>query len=402
MNKITYVDLFAGCGGLSLGFKNSGFICKYANEFGANAAESYKLNFPESNLDQRDCKEVYKELVDDGSSLFRKTLNCDILAGGPPCQGFSEINRHRSPLDARNSLVDLFLLFALRIQPKIILMENVTGLLTLESGKALKSVLNELSSNNYIPKLGIIQAGNFGLPQNRWRVFILAKHIDIKADLNFPEPTHEFHSTSFVGLPLWREFVIRSIHEKDPLFRNGSLFPETTVNDAIGDLPGETVSSLDLATAYAGIPSVSFQKALRGKSNLVWDHISPNVEDVTAKRISYIPEGGNWTDLPAELKPKNLASYTKEAGAFRGRYGRLDRKKCFPTIVTKPEPYWGRYIHPTVNRLVSIRECARAQGFPDSFRFSGAIASRYRQIGNAVPPPLSRALADTIKHTLMQ
>jgi len=400
VKKITYIDLFAGCGGLSLGFKKLGFVCKYANESNADAAQSYKLNFPESKLDIRDCKEVYQDLFFNKVIKAQKTYKCDVLAGGPPCQGFSEINRHRSPLDPRNSLVDLFLLFALKIQPKIILMENVTGLLTLESGRALKSVLNELLLNNYMPKIGIIQAGNFGLPQNRWRVFVLAKHGKIKADLNFPQPTHEFHSTSFVGLPQWREYVISTNNCKESLFNKGPLLPETTVDDAIGDLPGEIVSNLNLATSYERAPSGSFQKELRGKSDFVWDHISPKVEAVTSKRISFIPEGGNWTNLPTELQPKNLVSFKKEVGAFRGRYGRLHRKKTFPTIVTKPEPYWGRYIHPIFDRLVSIRECARAQGFPDSFRFYGAIASRYRQIGNAVPPPLSTAFASEIKKAL--
>ncbi len=401
MNNITYVDLFAGCGGLSLGFKKLGFICNYANEFDIDAADSYRLNFRSTNVDRRDCREVYKELLNKKSTLFRNTINCHILTGGPPCQGFSEINRHRSPLDPRNSLVDLFLLFALKIQPKVILMENVTGLLTLDSGKALKSVLHELSLNKYISKLGIIQAGNYGLPQNRWRVFVLAKHISIKADLNFPQPTHQFHTTSFVGQPQWREFVVKPIYDNELLIQKTALLPETCVHEAIGDLPNKTASTLDKSLRYTAIPSAPYQKALRGKSNLIWDHISPNLEAVTAKRISLIPEGGNWTDLPDALKPKNLASYAKEKGAFRGRYGRLDRKKCFPTIVTKPEPYWGRYIHPIANRLISVRECARAQGFPDSFRFSGALASRYRQIGNAVPPPLSKALAESIKKTLM-
>lgn len=383
------VDLFAGCGGLSYGLHAAGFQVVFANEKDKDAVNSYRNNFGRVEIDERDSRIVLEELISQRGNLSDISNDVDLIVGGPPCQGFSQINRYRSSADPRNSLIEVFLAFILNIRPKLVLMENVTGLLTLEGGNALNSIILELQSAGYEVLLGIFQAGHFGVSQNRWRVILSAKRQDVLSQLSFPGPMHAFHSTSFVGMPLWKKFVIRT--PQHDLFEDSGkgLLPPTTVEDAIGDLPLDVGVELDRSIGYEIEAKSKFQRLMRGECTELYDHIAASIEDITAKRIEAIPEGGNWTNLPPELQPTNLASYTKEKGAFRGRYGRLDRAKHFSAIVTKPEPYWGRYIHPTSNRLISARECARAQTFSDVFRFSGAIGSRYRQIGNAVPPLLA-------------
>ena len=156
-NKPSCIDLFSGCGGLSLGLKMAGFNIILANENDSNAARAYSKNFGEHCLDTRDCRELlieFKSRLKDNEEIFS---DLDLLTGGPPCQGFSQINRHRSIKDPRNSLVEVFLQIAMLAKPKIILMENVTGLLTLNNGDAIKALINEFDRNGYKSHLGLIQ-----------------------------------------------------------------------------------------------------------------------------------------------------------------------------------------------------------------------------------------------------
>jgi DNA (cytosine-5)-methyltransferase 1 len=182
-------------------------------------------------------------------------------------------------------------------------------------------------------------------------------------------------------MPKWRSSVIDS--KIIDLF-TGHLKTSSSVRDAIGDLPNDVESSPD--------SPIKIENAKTSKNSIIYDHACFNLEEISLQRCKHIPPGGGWLNLPNHLQPENLKKYSKRVGSFNSRWGRLEWTGTFPTIVTKPEPYWGRYIHPSADRVISIRECARAQGFPDTFRFSGPISSRYRQIGNAVPPPLAYLL----------
>ena len=380
------VDLFAGCGGLSLGLRRAGCKIISAVEWDKEALNSYKKNHFGSNIIADDIKSLIT-----GDNIREKlSLNNEVhlLCGGPPCQGFSQINPFRSIEDPRNSLVDYFFNAVVQIQPRVVLMENVTGILTLDDGKAFNSLLKNLENIGYKTSVGIIQAGSFGLPQNRWRVFVVA----IKQANNlfkWPNPTHRFHSTNFIGMPKWRSSVIDS--RSTDLFTI-NLKDSASVRDFIGDLPEEVQSKPD-SFIELNVPN-STEKLV------IYDHSGFNLEDISLERCKHIPPGGGWLDLPTNLQPENLKKYAKRKGSFNSRWGRLDWNGTFPTIVTKPEPYWGRYIHPTADRVISIRECARAQGFPDDFRFCGPISSRYRQIGNAVPPPIAYLLGTAIKEAI--
>jgi DNA (cytosine-5)-methyltransferase 1 len=184
-----------------------------------------------------------------------------------------------------------------------------------------------------------------------------------------------------------------------------ALAPRALVRDAIGDLPHQVRDDVDERVEYACEPQSSLQRFLRDESTLgTTSHASFGLAPVSIERCKHIPPGGGWLDLPNHLMPGNLARYRKRRrNSFHNRWGRLEWDGTFPTIITKPEPYWGRYIHPDADRVISVREAARAQGFPDSFRFCGPLSSQYRQVGNAVPPllayllglELARALGDS-------
>jgi DNA (cytosine-5)-methyltransferase 1 len=377
------VDLFAGCGGLSLGLQKLGCTILSSVEWDKDAAESYKNNHPSTNIVVEDIKKIIATNQSSEKLAFNKEV--DLLCGGPPCQGFSQINPFRSIEDERNSLVDYFFNAVKQIGPKAVLLENVTGILTLGKGNAFNSLIYNLEQIKYKTYVGIIQAGSFGLPQNRWRVFVIALRNCLK-EFRWPYPTHKFHSTSFIGMPEWRKSVIDS--RANDLFTS-NLKESCSVLDAIGDLPINVQRSPDIPIQIINPKSL--------KTETIFDHACFNLEEISLQRCKHIPPGGGWLNLPIHLQPENLKKYSKRVGSFNSRWGRLEWTATFPTIVTKPEPYWGRYIHPSADRVISIRECARAQGFPDAFRLSGPISSRYRQIGNAVPPPIAYLLGSAIK-----
>lgn len=377
---MTAIDLFAGSGGLSLGLREAGIDVALAVERDADASFTYQRHHPSTKVIQNDLATALAQ-----KQLATKAYGgVDLLCGGPPCQGFSQINRFRDISDPRNTLVELFFGVAKKLKPRAILMENVTGILTLDKGSAFKSLLNGLSSIGYSISVAVIQAGAFGLPQNRWRVFVVGL-LNSRNTFEWPKASHFFHRTNFVGMPQWRAHVISS-HDADAHKHK----KEVTVRDAIADLPANPSPSEDegvLCTTSSG-------------TKLVYDHVSPRLEQISLDRCKHIPEGGGWLDLPERLQPGNLKRYKKRKGSFDSRWGRLSWSGTFPTIVTKPEPYWGRYLHPTADRVVTVRECARAQGFGDDVRFYGRISSRYRQVGNAVPPPLAKAIAAQLKAAL--
>ncbi len=389
------VDLFAGCGGLATGMQWAGIRTRWANEIDADACETFRRNHTGVAVFNQSISDFLVG-IKESSPGYPQKGDVDLLAGGPPCQGFCQINRHRALTDARNSLVELYLRAVELLQPRAVLLENVTGMLTLGGGRAVKVVVNALERLKYTVSLAVVQAGSFGLPQNRWRIFIVG--VDRTCShFEMPKPTHAFHRTSFIGMGKWRKHVV-GWSDADLLQK---MEPAVSVNDSISDLPLLTAATMRDGMRYRTGPSSAYQKFLRGNlSKVVNDHICANVESLTLKRIRAIPQGGGWLDLPKPLQPGNLARFVNTAGTFSSRYGRLSWKGTFATIVTKPEPYWGRYIHPEADRLLSVRECARAQSFPDLFAFNGSVSSRYRQIGNAVPPLLAKCLGASLRRSL--
>lgn len=392
MKSITCLDLFAGCGGLSIGLIQAGIKVRWANEINSQAAETYRRSHPGCRVFEEDINILYRRMLDSDKDLPQPG-EVDLVAGGPPCQGFSGYNRHRSVEDPRNSLVESFLDVVEHIKPRYVLMENVPGMLSLDKGRVPTLVLAALESLGYDARLGILQAGYHGVPQNRWRVFILAAAIGLKLP-EFPIPMHAFPRTTIFGATAFRANIVKPPNTGSDLFWKPK--PTVTVGDAISDLPkignGGGEDELKVLTD----PKSSYQRFLRGNCTTIWNHRCNRLGDVMLERCEAIPKrpGAGWLDLPDRLKPKNLLRHGDKR--YDNRFGRLHWGGTFNTILTKVEPYWGRVFHPEQDRVISVRECARAQGFPDSVVFFGGTASQYAQVGNAVPPPLARAIAEEI------
>lgn len=392
MKQLSVLDLFAGCGGLSIGLEQAGLDVRWANEYWSAAAQTYSLNHPRTSVFQDDANQLLSRMLC-GDPLLPQRGDVDVIVGGPPCQGFCGVNRYRDFDDPRNSLVETFFNIVKVLQPRFVVMENVSGILTLENGRAVHELLASLNEIGYNADLFVLQAGAYGVAQTRWRVFVLASR-DVETQLTFPAPMHAFPQNRPLDVGTFKSKIIKS-----PLLGGDShsnVLPYVTVSNAIGDLPeigngGCYVGNYDKETNCA------WQTLIRRGSVELTDHDTIKLGDANMKRLDHLPfkPGAGWLDLPKDLQPRNLAKLG--APRYNYRFGRLHWDGYFTTITNKPEPYWGRFFHPEQQRVVSVRECARAQGFPDSFRFFGPLRARYAQVGNAVPPPLGKAIGWEIR-----
>jgi len=320
--KPVVIDLFAGCGGFSIGLKKAGFENLLAVEWDASCCETFK-----TNINQRILQCAIQEI-----ETFPP---CDLLVGGPPCQGFSNLGE-KVPNDPRRQLWRHFLRAVKDSKPLIFIMENVPPLLKSAEYQEIKKEAEELG---YTVEGRILNSAHYGVPQQRKRVFIIGSHIGNPV---FPHPTHRNPN-------------------QEPTFEDNQLPSWLTVIDAISDLPAEP----------------------DGEN---W-HIGRNPTEMSKKRYRSIPPGGNRWNLPKNLMPECWKKKTKGGTDL---FGRLWWDKPSVTIRTefyKPEK--GRYLHPVENRPITHREAARLQGFQDNFTFIGKKIEVGIQIGNAVPPPLA-------------
>lgn len=392
LQRPTMIDLFAGAGGLSEGLQESGFKSLYANEIQARYAETFALNHPDTIVDQRDIRKVDARKV--RSKLGLKKGEMNLLAGGPPCQGFSINAPVRSKKDERNHLFKEFLRFVDEFYPSAVLIENVPGLVSFEGGGTLDAILTALHKHGYVADVRILYAPHYGVPQTRWRTIIIGLRDGGNIQEAFPVPichaplrvnfTSRFAGRNIVSLPQAAEL---------PSF--------TSVKDAIDDLPalmnGEMGRDLK---PYRVAPQNEFQRIMRAGSEGVVNHQAARLSKTNLERLVYIPPGGNWTDIPFELLPKGMqrarrSDHTK-------RYGRVDPEGLASTILTKCDPHWGAYFHYNQNRAFTVREAARIQTFPDTFWFAGSRVEQYEQVGNAVPPLLAAAIGRSISNMLGQ
>jgi DNA (cytosine-5)-methyltransferase 1 len=382
------IDLFAGAGGLSCGLQQAGITPLLANEWVPQFAETYKLNHPETEIIVGDVREVSETNLKQKLGLSDGEV--DLVVGGPPCQGFSINAPIRSLDDKRNHLFKDFLRVVSSLKPKAVLIENVPGIVSLACGTVVEQIYQELEEMGYTVKHRILFAGHYGVPQMRFRtVFIAIRHF--KGEITFPDP--EYNASAVANFTGARELCL----SVPPLFAQ-VLKPYTTVWDAMSDLPqienGTTISP----KKYARSPQNAYQEYLRTGNTELTAHCSAKVAQVNLDRLKHIPQGGSWRDIPYDLLPAGLkrarrSDHTK-------RYGRLHPDALCSTVLTKCDPHWGSFFHPTQDRVISIREAARIQSFPDSYQFSGSITQQYEQIGNAVPPLLGRAIGNEIAKLL--
>lgn len=352
--NLTCIDLFCGCGGLSKGFDLAGYKVLGGIDFNSPAVKTYALNFPGA-------KAICCDLLEMGEDQIKKEFpvsHVDVIIGGPPCQGFSSANRYASDeiKDPRNRLFFQFVKFVDLFSPEAIVIENVRGILTKDNGYAKRRIEEIFRKRGYKVVNRILNATDFGVPQNRLRnFFVMLK--SVKFDFN----------------------TLQEV-EHCP-----------TVQEAIGELYDHDDTSVQPVRVSIP-PTTDYQRYLRSPDSTMLNHDVRYPAQKVQDRIAYVPQGGNWQDVPAEMWP------TERDNRHSSAYKRLKEDEQSVTIDTGNNH--SNYFHPLYNRLPTVREAARLQSFPDAFTFTGNRSEQYRQVGNAVPPLLSKAIADAIRKVL--
>ncbi|XP_063536239.1 DNA (cytosine-5)-methyltransferase 1-like [Cydia strobilella] len=448
------LDVFAGCGGLSAGLHAAGIAsCRWAVEHVEAAAHAYALNNPGCSVFREDCNALLAAALA-GATHSAAALRLpavgevELMCGGPPCQGFSGMNRFNSReySNFKNSLVATYLSFCDYYRPKYFILENVRNFVAFKKGMVLKLTLRTLLDMGYQCTFGVLQAGNYGVPQTRRRLIIMAAAPGFKLPL-YPEPTHVFSRRACsLTINIDGKRFVSNIQWEDSAPRR-----TCTIRDAMSDLPDISNGASKIEIEYGSMPVSHFQRMIRSKDEnaKLRDHICKNMAPLIVARISRIPTtpGSDWRDLPnisvtlsdgtkckvlqyrhidkssrngerrgvcacagggacdpADRQENTLIPWCLPHTANRhnnwaGLYGRVCWDGYFSTTVTDPEPMGkqGRVLHPQQPRVVSVRECARSQGFPDTYLLAGSVLDKHRQVGNAVPPPLGEALGREIK-----
>ena len=362
MEKYNVIDLFCGCGGFSRGFQDAGFNVRFAVDLWKDATVTYKKNFPDTVVLNENILNVTGQKILELTGM--KPGELDVIIGGPPCQGFS-VSGKRMIDDERNKLYKSFVELVSELQPKVFVMENVPGLVRLFKGQVCEQVLEDFTKIGYTVKYQILSADNYGVPQQRRRVFFIGLN-----DGKFKDPSAFVYPTPTTGI--------------------GELIPALTCKDAISDLdfvPDDEVLGEDIP--YTLPPQCEYQKMMRDGSRSILNHSITLHTARTKEIIAMVPDGGNYKDLPEELWSTRKVHIA---------WTRMDSQKpCF-TIDTGHN----HHFHYRANRVPTVRESARIQSFPDTFEFIGIKTSQLKQVGNAVPPLLAKALAESVISVLNQ
>ncbi len=391
-NNLTFIDLFAGAGGLSEGLSEAGFHSLFSSEIIPVYAQTYKLNHPTAHVVTADIRALDANEIRNNLKIERGEL--DLIAGGPPCQGFSINAPIRSTMDQRNHLFKEFLRFVDAFAPRAILIENVPGLVSFEHGATLHAILNAMADLGYGADVHILGAAYYGVPQMRWRTIILGLRGKDLPSMAFPEPIYHApikpnFTTTFDG------------HSLIKLPQASASANFVTVEEAIGDLPplasGEQGKPIK---EYFTDPTCDFQRRARIGSSGVVNHEAPKLSKINLQRLQFIKPGGNWTDIPNELLPQGMRRARKSD--HTKRYGRVKPNGLASTILTKCDPHWGAYFHYAQDRSFTVREAARIQSFPDHFIFTGTQLEQFAQVGNAVPPLLAEAVGLALRSILQE
>lgn len=348
MAKYKIIDLFAGVGGLSYGFsKLDDFEIVMANEIETDISKAYSLNHPGVNMINCDINELTEEVIK--KALGGKKI--DVVVGGPPCQSYSTLGKRQ--MDDRANLFMQYKRVLSIIKPRAFVFENVTGILSMDKGCLFKNVQREFEELGYHLKYKVLNAVDYGVPQLRERVILVGFLNENKYE--YPEATH-----------------------------GEGLKPYVTLKDAIGDLP--ILMSGQTNDKYASEAENDFLKFVRNsESSNVTEHCAPKNGEHLIKIMQALKDGQSKDDLPEEIRPKS---------GYGNTYAKLWWNKPSTTITRNFAcPSSSRCIHPRDSRAMSIREGARLQSFPDDYQFYGSDGMKRLEIGNAVPPLLSVAIA---------
>lgn len=449
----TCIEIFCGIGGLSLGFQDAGYDLRLGVEIDAELLKIFAKNHPNTPTICQDIRTVSPELIAEHSCLAPGEL--DVLLGGPPCQGFSTYGQ-RDPSDPRNSLYEEYAKLIAYFNPKVIVLENVVGILSMDSGNVVKNIIGLFKDSfGYNVRIMQLDAANFGVPQYRKRVFFVGYRDSLTPTFPLPLCYSPKNKRSNIGDLPQSDFGfcfseterILTQDQYDHYLRNhqDKLKPALTLRDAITDLPLEVFKPREtnsLITAYISDPNTDYQLNIRNGSSFVHNHSSKQhllkrqartmllqqgdygedlhekhadlshvvstIRDAIAdQNVSEIMTRARSVDVAAEkaflheLQDEQLASVKSIAshlasGGFANKYRRLHWDAPSHTLLAHMARDCSDFIHPSENRPISVREAARIQSFPDTFVFTSSHFQQLRGIGNSVPPLLARALARQI------
>ena len=338
------IETFCGPGGMSLGLEWAGFDVRLAFDIDGPSVATHRRNL------KGDCLQADARQVSGLNLLSRIAVSVGelaLMAGGPPCQGFSKQKRGAHLGDERNDLVLEYIRLVEEIKPRFILFENVAIFGQLRGRRYFNEMKTRLSDYRLTPHF--CNAADYGLPQTRERFVIVGQRRDQNTSFRVPGPT----------IKKWR-----------------------TVGEVIGDMPEPPLD-------YSDPPEHP-------------NHQRARVTPINIERFSYVPQGGGWQDIPKPLRLPCHQDDAPKSGGWPDVYGRLQWKGQCPTITGGFDSFTrGRYGHPTQNRPLTPREAARIQGFPDSYVFMGNRGEIRSQIGNVVPPPLAEILGLAILRCLL-
>lgn len=370
---LTVLDLFCGAGGMSAGFDAEGFVVSAGIDADVRAVETFSAN----HLSKGVCHDLSQIASPDAAQALFESHDIPrphVIVGGPPCQGFSIVGRARIRslsrdeqrlLLARNELYNNFFLFVEALQPLLFVIENVPAMRSWQGGLYFDDILNKTRTLGYEPFEDILDAADYGVPQYRRRQFIIGSRIGM---FRFPSPR-----------------------------RTAPI----TLDEAIGDLPAVSAPSLLETLPYAPRRTGPYQQFMRSRvvmeeAGLIRDHVVRPIRDDDRRAFVKLPPGGRYIDLDPEDQRYSVDS-------FKDKYYKLKPDAPGVTVTAHMAKDGYRYIHWDNDqcRTLSVREAARIQSFDDAYRFAGHRSSRYRQIGNAVPPLLARELAVRVRRAIL-
>jgi DNA (cytosine-5)-methyltransferase 1 len=459
--KIRVLDLFSGCGGLSLGFHAAGFSISGAVEMDPQAAATHALNFPHENpaadcprdIQQTDPDELAAALGMSGNTA----AHIDVIIGGPPCQAFTRIGRaklrevknDRNAFlnDARSQLYRRYLDYVRAFRPLAILMENVPDILNYGGVNIADSVCDDLAALGYNCAYTLLNTVYYGVPQMRERMFLIGIHETVDAEIVFPLPTHAgdlprgYHGSRNVALQTILRQDEHRYFRQPPAAGLQDLIPAVSAASALSDLP--SLSDHLEGKAKRGIRDTSavmpYRSAAQNTYQLMmrqWNGFVTNKE-VKGNVIRHLPRdfaifremkpgdqypqalqiarelydkkleelgggitAGNDDDVRDELRKKTIPPYSD--GKFPNKWRKMEADKPARTLMAHlgKDSYSHIHYDSSQARTISVREAARLQSFPDGFEFAGAMNAAFRQIGNAVPPLMARRLAECIRGML--
>lgn len=364
------VDLFAGCGGLSTGMENAGFTPWFVNEIVPQYCDTYKANhqLPEGHCYVGDINELNNHIQDYKGFL----QGIDLVCGGPPCQGFSTANRQRIIDDPRNSLYRAYLQFLQYVRPKFFVMENVVGM-----AKKLPEIKEDFSKylgDEYVFDAKVLEAQNYGVPQNRRRLIFIGNRMGVKPQAIFDEIDKQKRSP----------FVLRDALEG---------LPKLKVKKQKGKSGVENYES-GLTVRDFTYTINDFYRFINGEKVIdkLYNHKNRYNNPRDLEIFRRLPQGRDSThESIADIMP-----YTRRNNIFKDKYYKLEEGKICKTITSHMKYDCNMYVHPWEARGLSPREAARIQTFPDDYVFQGAQNSWYAQIGNAVPVKLAEVIGNAI------